>query len=83
MASSAPLSSALPSYTSSTADKPLLGMTIGDKFDQIAAQYPDNDALIALHQNIHWSYRELQQEVNRCARALLVQRVDVDPVCHR
>ncbi|MCC4290030.1 AMP-binding protein [Halomonas aquamarina] len=71
MASSAPLSSALPSYTSSTADKPLLGMTIGDKFDQIAAQYPDNDALIALHQNIHWSYRELQQEVNRCARALL------------
>ena len=47
MASSAPLSSALPSYTSSTADKPLLGMTIGDKFDQIAAQYPDNDALIA------------------------------------
>lgn len=61
----------LPSYTSSTAEKPLLGMTIGDKFDQIAAQYPDNDALIALHQNIHWSYRELQQEVNRCARALL------------
>ncbi|MCA1772518.1 MAG: AMP-binding protein, partial [Halomonas sp.] len=61
----------LPSYTSSTADKPLLGMTIGDKFDQIAAQYPDNDALIALHQNIHWRYRELQEEVNRCARALL------------
>ena len=61
----------LPSYTSSTADKPLLGMTIGDKFDQIAAQYADNDALIALHQNIHWSYRQLQEEVNRCARALL------------
>ncbi|ATH79076.1 AMP-binding protein [Vreelandella venusta] len=75
MASSAPLSSALPSYTSSTADKPLLGMTIGDKFDQIAAQYPDNDALIALHQNIHWSYRELQREVNRCARALLAMGV--------
>ncbi|WP_445011956.1 AMP-binding protein [Vreelandella stevensii] len=75
MASSATLSSALPSYTSSTADKPLLGMTIGDKFDQIAAQYPDNDALIALHQNIHWSYRELQREVNRCARALLAMGV--------
>jgi len=75
MASSATLSSALPSYTSSTADKPLLGMTIGDKFDQVAAQYPDNDALIALHQNIHWSYRELQREVNRCARALLAMGV--------
>ena len=62
---------ALPSYASSTADKPLIGMTIGDKFDQIAAQYPDNDALIVLHQNIHWRYRELHEEVSRCARALL------------
>ncbi|MBR9828422.1 MAG: AMP-binding protein [Oceanospirillales bacterium] len=61
----------LPSYTSSTADKPLIGMTIGDKFDEIAAQYPDNDALIVLHQDIHWNYRELQQQANTCARALL------------
>ncbi|NOG31001.1 AMP-binding protein [Halomonas sp. TBZ9] len=61
----------LPSYTSSTAQKPLLGMTIGDKFDQIVAEYPDNDALIVLHQDIHWNYRQLQEEVNRCARALL------------
>ncbi|CAD5262006.1 MULTISPECIES: AMP-binding protein [Halomonadaceae] len=60
-----------PSYSSSMADKPLLGMTIGDKFDQIATQHADNDALIVLHQNIHWSYRQLQEEVNRCARALL------------
>jgi len=60
-----------PSYSSSMADKPLLGMTIGDKFDQIATQYADNDALIVLHQNIHWSYRQLQEEVNRCARALI------------
>ncbi|MGM0521312.1 MAG: AMP-binding protein, partial [Pseudomonadota bacterium] len=61
----------LPSYTSSTADKPLLGMTIGDKFDEIVAQYPDNDALIVLHQDIHWNYRQLQEEVNRVARGLL------------
>ncbi len=65
------MSNTLPSYTSSTADKPLIGMTIGDKFDEIANQYPDNDALIVLHQNIHWSYRELQQQVNQCARALM------------
>ncbi len=65
------MSKSLPSYTSSTADKPLIGMTIGDKFDEIANQYPDNDALIVLHQNIHWTYRELQQQVNQCARALL------------
>ena len=65
------MSKPLPSYTSSTADKPLIGMTIGDKFDEIANTYPDNDALIVLHQNVHWSYRELQQRANQCARALL------------
>jgi len=65
------MSKPLPSYTSSTADKPLIGMTIGDKFDEIANTYPDNDALIVLHQNVHWSYRELQQQANQCARALL------------
>ncbi|MYL24519.1 AMP-binding protein [Vreelandella massiliensis] len=68
---SQPQAPTLPSYTSSTADKPLLGMTIGDKFDQIVAQYPDNDALIVLHQDIHWTYRQLQEEVNRVARGLL------------
>ncbi|MET3998976.1 AMP-binding protein [Marinobacterium sp. MBR-109] len=65
------MSKPLPSYTSSTAEKPLIGMTIGDKFDEIANTYPDNDALIVLHQNVHWSYRELQQHANQCARALL------------
>ena len=65
------MSKTLPSYTSGTAEQPLIGMTIGDMFDATANRYPDNDALIVLHQNIRWSYRELQAEVNRCARALL------------
>ena len=34
-------------------------------------QFPDNEALIARHQKIRWTYRELQQQVNRCARGLL------------
>ncbi|MBS97406.1 MAG: AMP-binding protein [Oceanospirillaceae bacterium] len=70
------MSNTLPSYTASTADKPLIGMTIGDKFDEIAARYPDNDALIVLQQNVHWTYRELQQQANRCARALLALGVN-------
>ncbi|WP_152206291.1 AMP-binding protein [Marinobacter changyiensis] len=61
----------LPSYTSGISDKPLLGMTIGDMLDRTSGQFPDNDALIALHQNIRWTYREFQAEVNRCARAFL------------
>ena len=59
------------SYTSGTSDTPLLGLTIGDMFDQTAATYPDQPALISRHQNIRLTYRELQAQVDRCARALL------------
>ena len=59
------------SYTSGTSDTPLLGLTIGDMFDQIAATYPDQPALISRHQGIRLSYRELQARVNQCARAML------------
>jgi fatty-acyl-CoA synthase len=51
-------------------------MTIGDTFDQTANLYPDNDALIVRHQGIRWSYRELQRQVNRCARALLAAGIE-------
>ncbi len=61
----------IPSYTSGPSTKPLIGMTIGDKFDEIANTYPDNDALIVRHQNIRLTYAELQQRVNEAARAFL------------
>src|SRR5262245_24399538 len=59
------------SYTSGISDKPLLGLTIGDMFDQICARYPDNTALVSRHQELRYSYRELHAEVDRCARALM------------
>jgi fatty-acyl-CoA synthase len=59
------------SYTSATSDVPLLGLTIGDMFDQTVERYPDNPALIVRHQDIRLSYRELQTQVNLCARALM------------
>ncbi len=68
---SATSNQALPSYTSATSNTALLGETIGDMFDRVAAQYPNNDALISIHQGIRWSYRELQQQVETCARALM------------
>tara|TARA_R110002095_G_scaffold13454_7_gene17588 strand:+ start:5053 stop:6756 length:1704 start_codon:yes stop_codon:yes gene_type:complete len=61
----------VPSYTSATSSTPLLGETIGDMFDRIATQYADNDALISIHQGIRWNYRELQQQVTTCAKALM------------
>lgn len=65
----------LPSYTSGTSEKPLLGMTIGDMFDATVNRFPDNDALIVLHQNIRWTYKELHSQVNLCARAFLAAGV--------
>jgi fatty-acyl-CoA synthase len=59
------------SYTSGTSDTPLLGLTIGDLFDQTVERYPDHPALIARQQQIRLNYRELQAQVNQCARALL------------
>ncbi|MEI7553831.1 AMP-binding protein [Candidatus Chlorohelix sp.] len=59
------------SYVSGTSEKPLLGSTIGDLFDQIVSQYPDNEALVSRHQNIRYTYRQFQQVVNQCARSLM------------
>ena len=59
------------SYTSATSDTPLLGLTIGDMFDLTVEKYPDHPALISRHQSVRLSYRELQAEVNRCAKGLL------------
>ena len=59
------------SYTSGTSDVPLLGLTIGDQFDLTAEKYPDNPALIARQQQVRLTYRELQEQVNQCAKGLL------------
>ncbi len=59
------------SYKCGISDEPLLGITIGDKFDEIVSQFPDNEALIVHHQNIRFTYRQLQKQVNDCAKALL------------
>ncbi len=59
------------SYTCGISNKPLLGITIGDMLDQTAAKYPDNEALVVKHQNIRYTYRQFQQKINECARALI------------
>ena len=59
------------SYISGTSNTPLLGITIGDMFDQTAGKYPDNEVLIVSHQNVRWTYAQLQAKVNECARAMM------------
>jgi fatty-acyl-CoA synthase len=59
------------SYDRGAHDVPLIEQTIGDFFDAMAERFPDNEALVSCHQNIRYTYRELQREANRLASALL------------
>lgn len=63
------------SYASGISQEPLLGSTIGDKFDEIVNRFPDKDALIVHHQDIKWSYQQLQVRVNACAKALIASGI--------
>lgn len=59
------------SYAYGTSSQPLLGMTIGEKFDQACQQYAEQDAVVSLHQNVILTYKELQAQVNAFACSLL------------
>ncbi len=59
------------SYAFKGSEKPLIGKTIGDMFDEIAERYPGNDALVSLQQGVRYTYAELQKEVNKAAKGLL------------
>jgi len=59
------------SYVHGASAAPLIGQTIGNYFDAVVAQHPDGVALIARHQEIRWTWRELQQRVNSFAAGLL------------
>ncbi|WP_421681668.1 AMP-binding protein [Stutzerimonas urumqiensis] len=60
-----------PSYTCGPQDKPLLAMTIGEAFDRTVARFAEREALVVRHQNLRYSWAQLAEQVDRCARALL------------
>src|SRR5580700_6502625 len=67
------------SYSCGAATVPLLGKCVGEVLDDTAAAYPDNDALIIRHQQLRYTYAELNLQVERAARGLLalgIQRGD-------
>ena len=59
------------SYLCGEAKAPLLYETIGNCFDRIAEVFPEQEALVVKHQNIRWSYREYQQQIDKLATGLL------------
>ena len=59
------------SYVHGASAKPLIGQTIGKSFDQSVERWRDREALVVRHQNIRWTYGELQEEVDAFAAGLL------------
>ncbi len=59
------------SYMCGDATQALIYDTIGNCFDQTVERFPDQEALIVKHQDIRWSYRELQQKIDELATGLL------------
>lgn len=59
------------SYMCGEATEPLIYETIGNYFDEIVEKFPDNDALVVRHQNVRWSYKEYQTQIDKLATGLL------------
>jgi len=62
-------------YAQGPSDIPLRGETIGRMWDEVVAGNGDRPALVSRHQGIRWTYEELDERVERCARALLAAGV--------
>ena len=59
------------SYSRGATDTPLIEQTIGAFFDETVARLSSREALVSRHQNIRYTYLELQREVDRMASALI------------
>jgi fatty-acyl-CoA synthase len=60
-----------PSYACGVSTMPLLGETIGANLERTAARVPDAEALVSRHQNLRYTYAELNESVDGLARGLL------------
>jgi fatty-acyl-CoA synthase len=62
-------------YAQGSSEIPLRGETIGRMWNDVVAAHGARPALVSRHQAIRWTYTELQEQVERCARALLAAGV--------
>jgi fatty-acyl-CoA synthase len=63
------------SYEQGPTDVPLLEETIGQRLRIVTERFGDHEALVAGHQNYRATYRELSDEVELAARALIAHGV--------
>ena len=59
------------SYVHGASSQPLIGSTIGDLFDRVAARLPMQEALVSCHQGVRWTYQQLREQIDLFARGLL------------
>src|SRR6476661_6671563 len=59
------------SYASGPSDLPLIGRTIGEDLERTVARQPEHDALVDIPAARRWSYRQLEDAVDRVATALV------------
>ena len=59
------------SYVDGASDRPLIGKTVGQFFDETCAKWPSRPALVVRHQKVRFTYGELQQAVDKLAAGLL------------
>ena len=59
------------SYDHCGSEEKLLGETIGQCLDRVAATYPDNELLVSVPQGLRFTYGAFVQVVNRAAKAFL------------
>lgn len=59
------------SYVCGAGSVPLLYKTVGQALEDAATRYGDRPALIVRHQNIRWTYRQLNEAAERFAAGLL------------
>jgi fatty-acyl-CoA synthase len=64
------------SYAQGAVDTPLLGETIGESLERTVARFGDREALVVRHQDVRLSYEELNDQVDRLARALIASGLE-------
>jgi len=59
------------SYSCGASNYPIIYETIGNYFDGVVARFPDTEALVVCHQNVRWSYADLNKRIDDLAAGLL------------
>ncbi len=59
------------SFVSGAGTKPLIYQTIGNALQVTAETYPEQEALVVRHQDVRWTYQELNRRVDDCAAGLI------------